>query len=178
MRELATMKTALSVAIAIGSLSTTCCSRHVKLAADSTAAEAVVVRTLDVRLPHDEDEQNEFLWNTFANNPDEEQFDLDVTEDWRDTFAVFAQTIVKKAGNQGLDAKSLRKALDVILQDSGGKLAYVPVGAYQTRLEAHPIWIVTVKWESASAKGAGLGHIRRFAFDQKSLKRVAYCTCM
>jgi hypothetical protein len=67
-------------------------------------------------------------------------------------------------------------------EDSKGKIAYLPVGAYQTTLDGRLIWIVTVKWEyptmGSSGESVGLGHIRMFAFDQKKLKRVAFCTCM
>ncbi|MEI7809031.1 MAG: hypothetical protein WCJ07_11170 [Verrucomicrobiota bacterium] len=56
--------------------------------------------------------------------------------------------------------------------------AYLPVGAYQTAMDGELIWIITVKWEYPSmAKDSGLGHIRIFAFNQKSFEKVGFVTC-
>lgn len=71
-----------------------------------------------------------------------------------------------------------RNALDLVLKHSKGRIAYLPVGAYQGTLDGTLIWIVTVKWEVPSMGGDGLGHIRMFAFDQKTMKQVGYETCM
>ncbi len=61
-------------------------------------------------------------------------------------------------------------------------MAYLPIGAYQTTLDRKLVWIIAVKWESLSmaevVKGVNLGHIRAFVFEQKTLKRVGYITCM
>ena len=67
------------------------------------------------------------------------------------------------------------KALDLVLKDSKDKIAYLPVGAYQTTLEGKPIWIIRVKWEYPPM--GSLGHIRMFAFDQKTLRQVGVVTC-
>ena len=68
---------------------------------------------------------------------------------------------------------------DQVLEFSKGKTAYLPVGAYQTTLDGSPVWIVVVKWESPRmGKVVGLGHICMFAFDQKTLKRVAFNSCL
>jgi hypothetical protein len=75
-----------------------------------------------------------------------------------------------------LEADSLRKVLDLI-RASAGKTAYLPVGAYQSNLNNDLIWIVVVKWENADAR-ALLGHVRMFAYDQKTLKKVGFETCM
>jgi hypothetical protein len=86
--------------------------------------------------------------------------------------------LVRKADDQHLDSASLHKVLDLVLKHSKGKIAYLPVGAYQTTLDGSPVWIVTIKWEYLSMEeGAELGHIRIFAFDQKTLKQVAFVTC-
>lgn len=73
---------------------------------------------------------------------------------------------------------ALSKALDLVLKDSKDKIAYLPVGAYQTTLDGDLVWIITVKWEYPDfGDNPELGHIRMFAFDQKTLKQVAFCTC-
>jgi hypothetical protein len=163
-------------------LAMACVSSLVYAAAEKPAPDAVVVKVLDTPLPHEEDKRENFLWDTFANKPEERKFDSYGTDKWKDNFAVFAKTLVQKAEDQKLDSASLRKALDLVLKDSKGKIAYLPVGAYQTTLDGRLIWIVTVKWEyptmGSSGESVGLGHIRMFAFDQKKLKRVAFCTCM
>src|SRR6185369_12995913 len=53
--------------------------------------------------------------------------------------------------------------------------AYLPIGAYQATLAGKPVWIVAVKWEYPTTEMGTLplGHIRAFAFDQKTLSRVA-----
>jgi hypothetical protein len=144
--------------------------------------DAVVVKALHRPLPSAEDKKHEFLWNNFANQPDERKFSAYTTEKWQKTFEVFAAALVKKAQSQKLDSASLRKALDLILKNRKEDIAYLPVGAYHTTLDGKPVWIVTVKWEypSFAPKGesANLGHIRIFVFDQKTLKQVGFVTCM
>jgi len=144
--------------------------------------EETVVKTLDEPLPTDEGERGAFLWKQFANKPEETKFESYETANWKQNYAVFADVLVKKAEAQGLDGASLRKVLDEVLKDSRGKVAYLPVGAYQTMLygnpvlKRNPVWIVVVKWETPDF-APHLGHIRVFAFDQKTLKRVGYTTC-
>jgi hypothetical protein len=138
----------------------------------------VVVRVLNEQMPHEESKRTGFLWNTFANKPEEKKFNSYSTKNWKENFVVFAKTLVQKAGDQKLDSQSLRKALDLVLEQPKNKTAYLPVGAYQTTLDSNPIWIITVKWESWSDPESTLGHIRIFAFDQRTLKQVAFATCM
>jgi len=168
------MKTCLSIFFAIA-----CFSWPLQAAGEKPAPDTVVVKVLNTPLPHEENKRAQFLWDTFANQPEEKQFNTYTTENWKDTFAVFAKSLVQKAKDHTLDSESLRKTLDLVLKHSEGKIAYLPVGAYQTTLDASPIWIVTVKWESPSmGEGVNLGHIRMFAFDQKTLKQVALNTCL
>lgn len=144
--------------------------------------DAVVVKVLDKPLPSKQGERWNFLWDNFANKPDEQIFASYTTEKWKDTYKSFAAALVKKADDQKLDSISLRKALDLVLKDSKDKIAYLPVGAYQTTLEGKPVWIVTVKWEYPSMgkerESLGLGHIRAFVFDQKTLSQEGFMTCM
>jgi hypothetical protein len=148
---------------------------------EKPAPDAVVVKILANPLPSEEGKKEMFLWDSFANKPDEEKFNSYTTEKWRETFEAFAAALVKKAADQKLDSTSLRKALDLVLKDSKDKIAYLPVGAYQTTLDGSLVWIVTVKWEYPSmgekGRSVGLGHIRAFVFDQKTLKQAGFVTC-
>jgi hypothetical protein len=167
------MKTYLSI------LAILCFSVCSQAADEKPAPDAVVVKVLSAPLPHEEDKRAKFLWDTFANKPEEKQFNHYTTEKWKDNFAVFSKALIQKAKDQNLDTDSLRKMLDLVLKHSKGKIAYLPVGAYQTTLDGGPVWIITVKWEYPSKDEApGLGHIRMFAFDQKTMKQVAFDTCM
>lgn len=141
--------------------------------------EAAIVTVLREVLPHEGDKRHDFLWDHFANKPDEVQFGLYTGAKWKENFASFAANLVAKAKAQKLDSESLRKALDRVLKHAKEEMAYLPVGAYQTTLDGQLIWIVTVKWESLQmGEDPYLVHIRMFGFDQKTLEQVAYTTCM
>jgi hypothetical protein len=174
--NVANMKITIVIVIAIA------CIWTVTYAADEKPApDAVVVKVLDTPLPSEKDKKDKFLWDSFANKPNEQKFNSYTTEKWKQTFEIFAAALVKKAGEQKLDSPSLQKALDLILKDSKDKIAYLPVGAYQTTLDGKLVWIVTVKWEYPSMAEEGqsvsLEHIRAFVFDQKTLKQVGFITC-
>jgi hypothetical protein len=166
------MKMALSVLVPLAVITPS-------FAAEKTPPpSAVVVRVLAKPLPPEGSAQTAFLWDNFANQPDEQQFNSYTAEKWKSTFTTFAEVLEKKAKDQRLDAVSLRKALDLVMKDSQDMLAYLPVGAYQTTLAGSPVWIITVKWENAAmGKKSELSHIRAFAFDQRNLKRVGFMTC-
>jgi hypothetical protein len=140
--------------------------------------DGVVVKALDQRLPSEEEKEEEFLWDVFANKPNELKFESYTTEHWKQNFELFAAILVKKADDQRLDSISLRKVLNLVLKDSEDRIAYLPVGAYQMTLDGAPVWVITVKWENArTGKRFKLMHIRIFVFNQKSLKQVGFCTC-
>jgi hypothetical protein len=141
--------------------------------------DATIVKVLAEVLPHEEDKKHDFLWDHFANKPEEEQFGLYRPAKWKENFATFAEALVAKAKAQKLDSGSLRKALDKVLEHAKDQNAYLPVGAYQTTLDGRLIWIVAVKWEALQmGEDAPMVHIRTFGFDQKTLELVAYTTCM
>jgi hypothetical protein len=158
-----------------------CISSSSRGADERPGPDAVVVKVIDTALPTKEKKQAQFLWDTFANQPDEKKFNSYTAEKWKETFSIFATALVKKAGDQKLDSVSLRKALDLVLMDSKDKIAYLPVGAYQTTSDGQLVWIITVKWEYPSMgpndQSVGLGHIRAFVFEQKTLKKVGFMTC-
>lgn len=170
------MKISLSLFVAM-----VCLASLAHAADPKPGPDAVVVKVLDTPMPREARMQSRFLWDTFANKPEEKQFKCYTMDKWRDNYAVFAKTLVQKARDQKLDAESLRQVLNQVLKHAKGGifhlgygLAYLPVGAYQTTLDGKLIWIVVVKWEG---KEGELGHIRMFAFDQKTLKQVAFKTC-
>jgi len=170
------MKTSLVLFLTIA------CISSISYAADEkTVFDTVAVKVLDKPLP--EGENTEYLMGVFANNPDGRKLAEYTTENWRENFWTFARALVNKARDQKLDSISLRKSLDLILKDSDDKIAYLPVGAFQTTMNGDPVWIVTIKWEYPRTAGDGkwgnseLGHVRAFAFDQKTLKQVGYMTC-
>jgi hypothetical protein len=147
-------------------------------AEEKPGADAVVVKVMESPLPSEEGEKKKFLWEHFANTPEEKKFNSYGMDKWKDNFSLFAKHMIQKAETRKLNSASLRKALDLVLKDSKGKIMYLPVGAYQTTLEGNLIWIITVKWEYPSiGEIAGLGHIRMFVFDQKTLKQVGFVTC-
>ncbi len=104
------MKTALIVFFTIA------CILSGSYAADEKPPpDAAVVKVLDKSLPSEERKKGEFLWDSFANKPDEKKFNSYTAERWKLTYAAFAEALVKKANDQKLDSASLRKALDLIL---------------------------------------------------------------
>jgi hypothetical protein len=155
-----------------------CLSPLGQAADEKPKPDATVVKLLRAALPHDPDKRAGFLWDHFANKPEADKFSSYGTDKWKDNFAAFAEALATKAKAQKLDAASLRKALDQVLKDSRDEIAYLPVGAYQTNLDRKPVWIIAVKWEYPSMGEEGMVHIRMFAFDQKTLERVGYSTCL
>jgi hypothetical protein len=167
------MKTCLISILVITSL-----SALGQAADEKPKPDIAIVKVLRAALPHDPDKRSGFLWDHFANKPEADKFSSYGTDKWKDNFAAFAEALVTKANAQKLDAASLRKVLDQVLKDSRDEIAYLPVGAYQTTLDRKPVWIIAVKWEYPSMGEGGLVHIRIFAFDQKTLERVGYSTCL
>ena len=171
------MKTILVIVLAI-----TCIGTASYAAAEKPGPDAVIVKELTAPMPQLDEEKHKFLWDSFANKPDEEKFSSYTTVKWRQTFETFADTLVKKAADQKLDSISLRKALDLVLKNANDKVALLPVGAYQTTLDGSLVWIVVIKWENTPSKESkehySLGHISARVFDQKTLKDVGYMTCM
>ena len=143
-----------------------------------SGADRVTVETLDEPLPEREKSRHDFLWDRFANKPEERQFNNYGTENWETNFTAFSEALIKKAREKNLDATSLRQVLEKVRADAELGIAYLPIGAYQTTLAGKPVWIVVVKWEWENTNGGGMGHIRMYAFDQTTLGQVGFSTCM
>jgi hypothetical protein len=175
----AMMKHCAGLLCAVVCLSASSCST--KTIPEETSPEAVIVRVLETPLPTDEEAITEFLWNTFANKPDEEKYGSFVLRGWKANYEAFADALVRKAADQNLDSASLRRILDLILRESEGETAFLPVGAYQARLNGESVWIVITKWEIAfeddEDADTTLGHISAFVYEQKTLKLVGFMTC-
>lgn len=135
------------------------------------------MKAIELSWPIEIDDRGQFLFDSFANQEGEKKFSRFITSDWRRDFAIFAEALLQKATDQGLDASSLRKCLDLIHADAGEHHSYLPVGAYQTTLDGNMQWIIVVKWEIGDPAHATLGHICIFGFDQKNLEMWARCSC-
>lgn len=172
MRLVAKMRLALlSLALAF------CVSSCWNPAEGDPASNGPTVKVLKKALPADEQKREDFLWRTFAK--EEKKFPSYTTDNWRSNFTVFAHALVQKAQDQKLDSASLQSVLDLLLSEAGDRIAYLPIGAYQTTLAGKPVWLVTVKWEYPTQEMGSLrlGHICAFGFDQKTMSRVAFITC-
>jgi hypothetical protein len=140
--------------------------------------EALVVRKMSDVLPVEENRRELFLWRHFANKPEEQQFNSQTARGWRQKYAGFAATLVKKAAQQRYDSTSLSSVLKAIQGDPDlGSVALLPVGAYVTTLDGEPVWIVVLKWEVPSSPRDLLAHIRVYAFTQREIKKVGFVTC-
>jgi hypothetical protein len=155
------------------------CARFSKTA---NTPDSVVVKALKRSLPEAEKKRNEYLARKYFK--EEGKFDSYTTDNWTNNFASFATVLVQKAQDQKLDSVSLRKVLDLILERSAGKTAFLPISAYQNTLNGSLVWIVVIKWEYPSwsslhdGQPVPLSHIRVYGFDQKTLKNVGFASCL
>lgn len=138
-------------------------------------ADDVVVKKLEVPMPNDENMRAKFLWDNFANKPEEMLFSSYLSDNWKKDYIIFAEALVSKARNNKLDTDSLQKILSLIQENPKNYGDCLPVGAYQTTLNSEPIWIIIIKW--GQDKPRGLSHVKMLAYDQKNLKQVAFNTC-
>jgi hypothetical protein len=136
----------------------------------------VVVRKFDKALPEKEDDISKFIWDNFANMPEEEKFQYITNDGWEKKFRTFEKALVRKAKEASMDYKSLMRVLDAIYDDAGG-LPSLPVGAYSTTQKQREVWIIVVKWEAIGKKPYKLSHVRIFAFDAKTTKLLGFVTC-
>jgi len=106
------------------------------------------------------------------------KFNSYTTDDWKKNYSSFADRLIAKAKDLKLDTTSLKKALNITLSDALNDTAYLPVGAYQIRLGNQKLWIVVVKWEYLdNREDRYLDHIRIYAYNQKTLERIAQMSC-
>lgn len=143
--------------------------------------EEVVVRKIDETLPDDEEKTSAFLRAHFANKPEEKRFDHVATTAWDSAWQMFANSLTRRAAETGLDSESLQKVLDALFKDPSNSNPCLPVGAYQSVRNGNPVWIVVVKWGLETKTNPDIqiigGHVRVFAYDQKTLKKVGFTSC-
>ena len=163
-------------------------------------ASAVVVEEFPKPLPRDPDKLNQFVFDTFANQPAEDQFSNCRERGWKERYHEFAAALVERAQGSGLDAASLAHCLRTVFPSKDG-LAYLPVGAYQAEQRRKRVWSLVIKWEGTSdglensepqdsppvdsmagpspptSLGLGLGHVRVFVFEAESGRQIGFATC-
>jgi hypothetical protein len=137
----------------------------------------VVVMRLDVDFPDGERQREDFLAGYLPDNDGPSS--LATTCNWRQKYERYSAALLIKAASGGFDSRSLSNVLQVVLADSNRvcDAAYLPVGAYETRLHNEPVWIVSLRWEVDSPEPERLGHIRAYAFTARDVKEVGFVTC-
>jgi hypothetical protein len=78
-----------------------------------------------------------------------------------------------------LNITSLQQALDLIMEHSEDRIAYLPISVHQGMFKGRLSWIIRVRWEYPSDDEVhSLGHVRHFIYDQETLELIDYKTCM
>ncbi len=126
----------------------------------------ISVGALKQSLPSDEQKRNEYLAQTFFKQ--EHKFESYTVRNWKSNFTAFASVLSKKAQDQNLDSASLRSVLDLILKDAADRIAYLPIGAYESKLNGTPVWIVVVMILSIMAFVVHHAPLARFVSDPVS----------
>lgn len=143
----------------------------------------VVVRRFGLNFPAEKEKAWSFLWDHFANKPEEEKFSHVSGRDWENSFKLYERRLLFKARLKLLDTSSLQDCLTVVFNDAktvNTNLVYLPVGAYSTKQNSRDVWIIVVKWECIGLveNGDSLGHVRLFACDAKNHQLIGFSTCM
>jgi len=107
-------------------------------------ADQIIVASTNIELPTDSTAIARYLWDAFANRPEEKQFAGITTKDWRAKWDRLAELLEKKASTASLDAGSLRSALATLRQGQTDMTMGVPVppvksswGETEAEQEAH-----------------------------------------
>lgn len=126
---------------------------------------------LHKRFP-DYDPVGKFLWDTFANKPEEQKFSGCPMDGLRQRSLEFSQALVSKARSLSLAAAALDSCL-VRARKIG-----LPVGAYATTQGELPVWIVVIKQGfDVPALHLTLSHIMITAFDARTYTVVGSINC-
>jgi hypothetical protein len=144
----------------------------------------VQVQRIDLDLPVSMDQANKLLWDRFANQPYEKQFDELRSKDWRANWPRFRDRLVALARAGRFDAAALTRAIDYFSPSPTTGTAGLPVGAFAAHQGADEVWIVVFKWESIGPYESDgklvwprLGHIDVTAFRTKDFRVVAGVAC-
>ena len=95
-------------------------------------ANDLIVATTNIELPANESDRARYLWDTFANKPEEKQFAGITTKDWRAKWDRLAGLLVKKAAEASLDSENLRLSLKSLRHGQTEMTMGVPVPAIQS----------------------------------------------
>ena len=114
------------------------------------------------------------------NAPATPEISKPVAREWQTNYAVFSDHLVSAADKAHLDSASLAKVLFLIRSaEANGHLAILPFEAHSTYVKGDLAWVVGLRWEMKDwvQRNGYMGHVRRFAFTQKTLKLVEFQTC-
>lgn len=101
------------------------------------------------------------------------------TTDWKENYLEISKVLISKAEMLKLDVASLQQALDLILEHSEGRIAYLPVSVSQLYVNKKLTWLIRVEWEYVKYDDPHFfGCTRCFLFDQKTLELLDYQTCI
>lgn len=127
----------------------------------------------------------EVLWDTYANKPEETQFQLVTTENWYEKWSHYKEKLIVVTNKLKLPGEFLRKCIEKVEPNPNDKIALLPVGAYLAANGAERVWILICKWEYAEAHTGADGkkrypqfsHIRGWAIQETELTRLVFFTC-
>lgn len=148
-------------------------------------SENVIVSSLTESLPSSESKLEDYLWKDLPDIPSTELFRSVTTENWQDKFAIYSNSLVKKAKALNLDSEFLNKSLSAVKKHSKDEIAYLPVAAYFSDINGNPVCVIVVKWEfpepikddNGKIVFLSLSHKRMFVYN-KNLELVGFSTCM
>ncbi len=148
---------------------------------DMGTLSLVVVKQYPQPYPAQEGLRESFLMQNFLR---EDRSSLVLSQHtiggWNTKYQVFSQEIVRRANASGFDYEALSRILEFVRTDGQRQgYAYLPVGAYRTTMSGQPLWIVVLRWEvdHADRPTDAMGHIRAYAFIQRTLQQVGFVTC-
>ena len=146
-------------------------------------SHCVIVRKIDASLPSDQNARS--VWLSEYIDPEGSKFLDRTTRHWQEDYKFFSEALLAKAKASGLDADSLSKVLKAVQADAGSEfLAHLPIAAYESRLDAEPVWILVIHWEQCSPlppehnlRPQPLSHYRIYAFTQRDIRLVGGLSC-
>jgi len=147
-------------------------------AVEAKLTSLVIVKVVQAQLPEDQSKRDAFLSGLWMDE-NKSVWRGAKLRNWRSQFKTMKQTMLDRAQEQHLDVVSLRNALDEIFKEAGTRKAYLPISALQAEYQGKSVWVVHVVWEFAGLKKrVGFDHVRSYAFDQATGRKIAFITCL
>ena len=101
------------------------------------------------------------------------------TTNWKENYSDISKILISRARALKLDTASLQHVLDLILEHSEDRIAYLPVSASQLYVNKKLAWLIRVEWGYTKYDDPHFfGCTRCFLFDQKTLELLDYQTCI